>query len=187
MVIAGVVLISLAGRSDPEADFEKLDEKCKVINFEENRYEEQTNNNNNNGGRSRSRTVCKAKFVYMFCGPGDSDSAKCNYKSKESIKDVCDDFCDSCFNKVDPDFEVNEETVCWKPATKDVPELYQCGNSECLKIFNPADDILVVFVAGGIVLGIGICFALCYGVAFGVLNQQWKAAMRQQAVMPLAV
>ena len=50
-------------------------------------------------------------------------------------------------NEVGGSFEIGEEVDCWKPVDAgnkdDVSDLYKCGNDDCYKIFDPAEEIKV--------------------------------------------
>ena len=117
------------------------------------------------------------RYVYVFTVNGSNttyNSREWEYKRDHNEKTE-GPFEDAVFT--------GEAYQCWKPL-KDrasLPELYQCGNDECYKIYNPAseasdieDTAKVMILVGKIMLGVGlglfvinggICVCLCFAAA----------------------
>ena len=75
----------------------------------------------------------------FYEGTGDNY----NYNSREvSIDREGVDSCDQG-NVAFPEWDAGDEVECWRPSSpsKGISKVYRCGNDECIKAFDPQDDI----------------------------------------------
>jgi len=81
-----------------------------------------------------------AEIDSFYEGTGDNY----NYNSLEvGIDREGGDTCDNGSDIALPEWEAGDEVECWRPSSpsEGVRNVYRCGNDECIKIFDPQDDI----------------------------------------------
>merc|ERR1711879_714007 len=148
---AQVSPFSASEEMDPDEDFVEMENACKITDADS--WSEQE--------KEGYHYHCEYYYEYEFNVPNegakDFESRKVYYRVE-----------DRCYNSVKEDkqdFELDEMVDCWKPAkgksSSDLSDLYNCGNSKCYKIFDPADDAEGSKVAGIVLLAIGITFFVC--------------------------
>jgi hypothetical protein len=77
---------------------------------------------------------------------------------------------------------MQDTLTCWQPAipTAALSSIYNCGNSQCFKVFDPEDDIgdaldaaKALIIAGWVVIGLGMCFSACF-IGVYMMNRRKK-------------
>lgn len=160
-----------------ERNFEEMDAPCRIVGVHHHvdKREQALETKSGDSGDRVDQWVCWDIYVYMFSSEGSV------YQSREEVFRRGATTKNDCARAGAPkpgSFSKDEEVTCWKPTTSSVPDEYRCGNSACLKIFDPESEVTVkeggarmMVLGGGALLGIGI--AMC--AAFGTLSI-WSSA-----------
>lgn len=194
-LVLGCVLLPLgagdrnaAASLDPDADFVDLGVSCEVLRVD---TEERTEREERKSGNARVVEVfCYHDYTYHFIYVGGALPALTpgtNYKSRVESKKVLNGQCPppGASNGplfTNPTLRVGSKYSCWQPAAaaiaNDVPEVYNCGNPSCVKIFSPAlevqeavDSAETLMIGGGVCLGIGLFLALVAGLTWKFCDQ----------------
>ena len=152
LIIGGVV-------TDPAAEFEKLEQGCYIKSFTVERM------HTNQG--------CDDVYTFTFC----QTTNRC-YTSRKFPKNACKrNSCESCKARTEPIYNLSQTVDCWRrlegQGRDSLKWLYECGNSECYKIFDPADDPSHFFIMGLFLTCFGsILSFVCGGFAQKELRRQ---------------
>jgi len=147
MTIGGAFLFAASEEMDPSEDFVEMEDACQIKDVDA--WTEQE--------REGYHYHCEYYYEYKFTVP---DEGTTEFDSKKQMYRV-EDKCYNSNQKSLQDFDLNEIVDCWKPTKSHVHDLYNCGNSKCYKIFDPADEEDTAKVAGIVLLSIGITFFVC--------------------------
>jgi len=154
LIIAGSVLVPFGLRDekealalDPEADFFLLDEPCSI---DSHVYVESNQKRccEKSGDSTKCRDCgCEDVYYYVFDAMQLVDEEGYDYIGSGYQSDfftVDRLFTKSCDNSSPklPPWEQGEQVQCWRPSQPGValPRQYQCGNEDCIKIFDPQQD-----------------------------------------------
>jgi len=162
MWITGAVLLSIgitmkneADRFDPDTDFAPiLSPKCVVTNVTHEAEQRQDKN-----------PFCVDVYTYTFRMGDKTFTSGADEKQRKKGT-----WCESSF-QIPTKLTVGTETKCWQPiAGNDKAELasfYKCGNGDCIKILDPAQEYAVKYTRAKLFKGLGTAF-LSVGLPFWV-------------------
>jgi len=177
MWITGAVLLSIgitmkneADRFDPNTDFDPiLSPKCVVTEVKHVAEQRQDKN-----------PFCVDVYTYTF-RMGDKTLTS-GADEKERKKGT---WCESSF-QIPTKITVGAETKCWQPiagnAKAELASFYKCGNAECIKILDPAEEYAIKYTRAKLFKGLGTAFlsvGLPFWVFFALLG--FKAHERMKA------
>ena len=156
----------IANGVDPMKQFNVIDSNCIIVEV----------SHIVNGRQKRCETKdsytdcgCEDVYLYLFSLPqtqqhieSTNSIAGIEIESEthvyQSIEHAIERRGDTCRNSdvpMDPNFDVGQETHCWRPAPRPLeseaetlsklPDAYKCGNDLCLKVFDPQNDADVIY------------------------------------------
>ena len=158
VTVVGVVKLVEAQARDVNKDFELLsvtdgiDSRCVIDSWQSSRE---------GSCDSEGHCSCDDKYRFEFCLHGDRYSngvCATTYESKQASQNVCSNRCGSCSHiNTQPHYAAGEFVTCWQPQPGyDPGSPYSCGNDECYKIFDPADEISDATTAGATMIPFGL-------------------------------
>lgn len=179
----GISMIADAGLANVETDFIALGKVCNVTAIH-HRSDTITSTNFAGQGATRRKYythACWDYYNYTFVAPPFSSTA--TYVSRpEAIKRTVNLRCSEApIVKRNTSFQLGKLYHCWAPADgkskANLPESYKCGNSACVKLFNPEQEIINVYSgANGLLLGGGICAMIAFAFC------SYSAALRKKQI-----
>ena len=165
----------------PAEDFDFLGKVCQITSIA---HEWRTYSVSNAGHISHNteleETFCEDKWQATFMVPASTGMSEKSVTARweAEIRPGVDDCGEGADDEVGGSFEIGEEVDCWKPADNgnkdDVSELYRCGNDDCIKIFDPAEEIKTHSNAGYyIMLVFGIIEVVIAAALFINIGISW--------------
>ena len=123
--------IATAGGSDPSSAFREVTSGCVVVGIEH----EARDTYSSRGGR----TGCDDIYVYAFSRVSEQSTV---YASVYDRKRRGPSRCEEEETRAPASFAIGEGAPCWEPAEglelSDISPPYECANSECVRLFDPA-------------------------------------------------
>eukprot|EP00747_Dinoflagellata_sp_TGD_P167763 gnl/TRDRNA2_/TRDRNA2_192819_c0_seq1.p1 gnl/TRDRNA2_/TRDRNA2_192819_c0~~gnl/TRDRNA2_/TRDRNA2_192819_c0_seq1.p1 ORF type:complete len:311 (-),score=52.19 gnl/TRDRNA2_/TRDRNA2_192819_c0_seq1:59-991(-) len=189
LVLIGVVLLALgllSEASPPDSKFERLAGPCAISSVDHSAETAESTRieGSRHAPKSERRSVstyrCWDRYIYTFEYGGSS------YQSREESVLRAETKCEIVKEPRPGSFASGDKVICWKLAEgASAPSGSGCGNSACLKIFNPAreagsvdtdESSSAMLIAGIIILAIGVM--MCGGLGVFVYYLRDKRAKR---------
>ena len=158
---------------DPMKQFNVIESNCIIVEVVHIVNGRQKRCRTNSESERLKNCGCEDVYIYQFLLPQqhiegtsivDVESEIHVYQSIEHAIERGVRSCKDSDVPVDPYFHVGQETQCWRPrppksesgsstsspesdySTKSkLPDAYNCGNESCLQVFDPQNDVNVVY------------------------------------------
>lgn len=158
VILCGTILWGIIRRRelkslDPVKDFAPISPNCNITEYVHESSRQLMCQDADSD--HRYKCGCKDKYTYIFVAHQlteidsyyagrDDDGYEFKSITRESYRKAHD--CDSGDEEAilaSPLFTPGESTTCYRPSTPGMKlgRFYNCGNDDCIKIFNPQDDI----------------------------------------------
>ena len=137
-----VITLGVAARDrgdalNPDSDFILLPEPCDIIHVE---HEAESRSSHQGDARSWK---CFDKYTYTFCRTSLCQNGTAAWTSTVEQVSRCASSCNRCSSQAGGRFSNGARQLnCWEPSKERnaLPDAYRCGNPECIKLLDPADD-----------------------------------------------
>jgi hypothetical protein len=152
LLAVGLTSQSATSEYDPATDFAEVPGGCKVLSVTHVAEQRQDNN-----------PYCVDVYTYTFSKTTEPGTVHTSGADEQQHPKGT-----RCENTTPLPalYAENDETDCWEPAegktVADVEDFYQCGNTLCLKLIDPADEhasqaatAQIFIMIGSILLGVG--------------------------------